>query len=76
MQAARMNLKILLPFKIFAEKTGVSRIVAESHAGSFGALLSMRVFWSNPAPTYWSQYAMRLGEPIWDNCVRRSSRNF
>ncbi len=38
MQAARMNLKILLPFKIFAEKTGVSRIVAESHAGSFGLL--------------------------------------
>ncbi len=38
MQPARMNLKILLPFKIFAEKTSVSRIVAESHAGSFGLL--------------------------------------
>lgn len=35
---ARMNLKILLPFKIFAEKSGVSRIVAESHSGSFGLL--------------------------------------
>jgi F-type H+-transporting ATPase subunit epsilon len=38
MQPARMNLKILLPFKVFAEKTGVSRIVAETHAGSFGLL--------------------------------------
>lgn len=38
MQPARMNLKILLPFKIFAEKTGVSRIVAESRAGAFGLL--------------------------------------
>ena len=25
-----MNLKVLLPFQIFAEKTGVSRIVAET----------------------------------------------
>jgi len=33
-----MNLKVLLPFQIFAEKTGVSRIVAESHEGSFGLL--------------------------------------
>ena len=38
MQPARMNLKILLPFKIFAEKTGVVRIVAETRAGSFGLL--------------------------------------
>ncbi len=38
MQPARMNLKILLPFKIFAEKTGVVRIVAETHAGAFGLL--------------------------------------
>ena len=33
-----MNLKILLPFEIFAEKTGVSRIVAETREGSFGLL--------------------------------------
>jgi F-type H+-transporting ATPase subunit epsilon len=33
-----MNLKVLLPFKIFADKTGVSRIVAETRAGSFGLL--------------------------------------
>jgi F-type H+-transporting ATPase subunit epsilon len=33
-----MNLKILLPFQVFAEKTGVSRIVAETRAGSFGLL--------------------------------------
>lgn len=38
MQTARMNLKILLPYKIFAEKAGVLRIVAESRAGSFGLL--------------------------------------
>ena len=33
-----MNLKVLLPFKIHAEKTGVSRIVAETRDGSFGLL--------------------------------------
>jgi len=33
-----MNLKILLPFQIFAEETGVSRIVAETREGSFGIL--------------------------------------
>jgi F-type H+-transporting ATPase subunit epsilon len=33
-----MNLKILLPFQIFAEKTRVSRIVAETRDGSFGLL--------------------------------------
>ena len=33
-----MNLKILLPFQIFAEKSGVSRIIAETREGSFGLL--------------------------------------
>jgi len=33
-----MNLKVLLPFQIFAEKTNVSRIVAETHDGSFGVM--------------------------------------
>lgn len=33
-----MNLKILLPFQIFAVKTGVKRIVAETQQGSFGLL--------------------------------------
>ena len=33
-----MKLKILLPFKVFAEKSDVSRIVAETLAGSFGLL--------------------------------------
>ena len=33
-----MNLKVLLPFQIFAEKSGVSRIVAETREGSFGLL--------------------------------------
>ncbi|MBN2369267.1 MAG: F0F1 ATP synthase subunit epsilon [Vicinamibacteria bacterium] len=33
-----MNLKVLLPFQVFAEETGVSRIVAETREGSFGLL--------------------------------------
>jgi len=33
-----MTLKILLPFQVFAEKTDVARIVAETHEGSFGLL--------------------------------------
>ena len=38
MPAAAMNLKVLLPFQIFATKSGVSRIVAETREGSFGLL--------------------------------------
>jgi F-type H+-transporting ATPase subunit epsilon len=37
-QPALMNLKVLLPFQVFADKTGVSRIVAETREGSFGLL--------------------------------------
>jgi F-type H+-transporting ATPase subunit epsilon len=37
-QPTLMNLKVLLPFEIFAEKTDVSRIVAETSEGSFGLL--------------------------------------
>ncbi len=33
-----MNLKILLPFQTFADKTGLSRIVAETSEGAFGIL--------------------------------------
>lgn len=33
-----MNLKILLPFKVFADLAEVSRIVAETPDGSFGIL--------------------------------------
>lgn len=33
-----MNLKILLPFKIFAEKTDVLRIVAKTREGSLGLM--------------------------------------
>ncbi len=33
-----MNLKILLPFAVFTEKTDVTHIVAETAAGSFGFL--------------------------------------
>lgn len=37
-QTAAMHLKILLPFEVFAEETGVLRIVAETSEGSFGFL--------------------------------------
>ncbi len=33
-----MNLKILLPFQIFADKSGVKRIIAETREGPFGLL--------------------------------------
>jgi F-type H+-transporting ATPase subunit epsilon len=33
-----MNLKVLLPFQVFAERIGVSRIVAETREGLFGLL--------------------------------------
>jgi F-type H+-transporting ATPase subunit epsilon len=33
-----MRLEVLLPFKVFAEEDGVSRIVAETQQGSFGLL--------------------------------------
>jgi len=33
-----MNLKVLLPFQVFVERTGVSRIVADTREGSFGLL--------------------------------------
>lgn len=38
MPTTLMHLKILLPFGVFADKTSVSRIVAETHEGSFGLL--------------------------------------
>jgi len=37
-QPTGMNLKVLLPFRVFVEKTGLSRIVAETRKGSFGLL--------------------------------------
>jgi len=33
-----INLKILLPFQVFADKTNVKRVVAHTLAGSFGIL--------------------------------------
>jgi F-type H+-transporting ATPase subunit epsilon len=33
-----MKLKVLLPYRVFADKTEVSRIVAETGAGCFGIL--------------------------------------
>jgi F-type H+-transporting ATPase subunit epsilon len=38
MPASLMTLKILLPFGVFAEKTGVARIVVETQSGSLGLL--------------------------------------
>ncbi len=38
MAPTHMNLKVLLPFQVFAKRPGVSRIVAETRAGSFGLL--------------------------------------
>ena len=38
MQPTSMTLNVLLPFQVFAEKTGVTRIVAETREGSFGIL--------------------------------------
>ena len=38
MPPTRMSLKVLLPFQVFVEKAGVSRIVAETREGSFGLL--------------------------------------
>jgi len=38
MPSTLMNLKVLLPFQIFAEKTDVLRIVTETGEGSFGLL--------------------------------------
>ncbi|HEY9754614.1 MAG TPA: F0F1 ATP synthase subunit epsilon [Oculatellaceae cyanobacterium] len=38
MNSALMDLKILLPFKVFADRKGVSRIVAETREGSLGLL--------------------------------------
>jgi len=37
-QPTLMHLKVLLPFGVFAEKTGISRLVAEAREGSFGVL--------------------------------------
>ncbi len=45
-----MNLKILLPHRIFAQITGVTRIVAESPEGAFGLLPQRRDCVSALAP--------------------------
>ncbi len=36
--SALIHLKVLLPFQIFAENAGVTRVVAETREGSFGLL--------------------------------------
>jgi F-type H+-transporting ATPase subunit epsilon len=36
MEPALINLKILLPYRVFAEKQSVTRMIVETHHGSFG----------------------------------------
>ncbi len=38
MEPSLMNLKILLPFQVFADLTGIKRVVVETLNGSFGLL--------------------------------------
>ncbi len=38
MPSPLMTLRVLLPFQVFTEKTGVARVVAETREGSFGLL--------------------------------------
>jgi len=38
MPTSLMHLKVLLPFQVFAEKTDVAHIIAETREGSFGLL--------------------------------------
>ena len=38
MPEAHLNLKVLLPFQVFLEKSDVTRVVAETNDGSYGIL--------------------------------------
>ena len=38
MTPSHMHLKVLLPFQIFADQVGVTRVVVQTHEGSFGLL--------------------------------------
>ena len=38
MEPQHINLKIFLPFLVFADLKGIKRVVAETHKGSFGLL--------------------------------------
>lgn len=42
MLVTHMTLKVLLPYKIFAEKPNISRVIAETTEGSFGILPNRR----------------------------------
>ena len=50
MPTTLMTLKVLLPFEVFADQTGVSRIVVETREGSFGLLPRRRDFVAALAP--------------------------
>ncbi len=50
MQPMLMNLKVLLPSQIFADETGVLRIIAETYGGAFGILPRRLDFVATLAP--------------------------
>ena len=52
MPATLMNLKVLLPFQIFAEKTGVSRIVAETRRVRLDSCLTDSIAWRRWRPGF------------------------
>lgn len=59
-----MNLKILLPSQVFAEETGVQRIVAEGRGGSFGILPHRLDCAADLAPGIFT-YEVEAGQPIY-----------
>jgi F-type H+-transporting ATPase subunit epsilon len=59
-----MNLRILLPFRVFAEKTEVLRIVAETREGAFGLLPHRRDCVAAIAPGILS-YETSAGEKVY-----------
>ena len=65
MPAAQMQLEILLPFKVFASKTGVSRIVAETANGSFGLLPHRLDCVAALVPGSWCTRARPRARPGW-----------
>jgi len=57
-----MNLKILLPFQVFAEHSDVTRIVAEAREGSFGLLPHRRDCVAALAPGILTYHSEAAGE--------------
>lgn len=83
-----MRLEVLLPFRVFANETGVSSIIAETPGGLFGLLPHRRDCVAALVPgilTYQSQadgevflaldegFLTKIGDEVWV-AVRRASR--